>query len=122
MKKKDLNEIKQQLLDEKTNLETELAKFAKQNPKNPEDYQAQFEDIGDDETENTSEVAKYGLNLTLEKTLEKSLRDVNKTLDRIEKGDYGKCKYCEQDINVKRLKARPTSGACIHCKTKLKSL
>ena len=122
MNKKDLQEIKQLLIKEKENLETELGKFAKQNPHNPEDYETQFEDIGNDESESTSEVVKFGLNLSLEKTLEKSLRDVNKTLKRIEDGDYGKCKYCQQEINVKRLKARPTSSACITCKTKLKSL
>lgn len=122
MNKKDLNEIKQKLLEEKKNLSAELLKFAKQNPNNPDDYEAQFEDVGEDETDNTSEVAKYGLNLTLEKTLEKSLRDVNKTLDRIKKGGYGICKYCNQEIDVKRLKARPTSSACISCKTKLKTL
>ncbi len=122
MNKKDLDEIRQDLLEQKTTLESELSKFAKQNPNNPDDYEAQFEDIGDDETDNTSEVARYGLNLSLEKTLEKSLRDVNKSIARIEKNAYGKCKYCGQEIDVKRLKARPTSSACISCKTKLKSL
>ncbi|NQT49548.1 TraR/DksA family transcriptional regulator [Candidatus Kuenenbacteria bacterium] len=122
MKKKELEAIKNKLQEEKANLEAELNKFAKQNPHNPEDYKAQFEDLGDDETENASEVVKFGLNLTLEKTLEKSLRDVNKALDRITKKDFGICKYCSQEINAKRLLARPTSGACITCKTRLKSL
>jgi DnaK suppressor protein len=122
MNKKDLEEIKQSLLDEKKNLEEELSKFAKKNPSNPEDYETQFEDIGTDETDSSSEVASYGLNLTLEKTLEKSLRDVNKALERIGKKNYGICQYCKQEIDVKRLKARPTSNACVACKTKLKSL
>ena len=122
MKKKELEQIKQNLLEQKANLESELSKFAKQNPNNPEDYETQFEDIGDDETDNTSEVAKFGLNLTLEKTLEKSLRDVNKSLARVNGGDYGTCKYCQNEINFKRLMARRTYGACISCKTKLKSL
>lgn len=122
MNKKDIAAIKKSLLEEKEKLETELAKIAKVNPHNPDDYEAQFEEYGDDESDNTSEVVKYGLNLSLEQTLEKSLRDVKKTLDRIEKGDYGKCKYCGKDIPPKRLLARPTSSACITCKTKLKSL
>lgn len=122
MDKKDLAEIKQLLLTEKKNLEEELSKFAKKNPQNPDDYETQFEDIGKDETDSSSEVASYSLNLTLEKTLEKSLRDVNKALDRITKKNYGICQYCKQEIDVKRLKARPTSSACVTCKTKLKSL
>ena len=122
MNKKDLKEIKAKLEAEKEQLEKELLKFAKKNPKNSDDYIAEFKNLGDDETENASEVDKYSLNLSLEKTLEKSLRDVKKSLSRIDKDDYGICKYCQQPINVKRLKARPTSGACIACKTKLKSL
>jgi DnaK suppressor protein len=122
MKKSELAAIKKKLEDERDNLETELEKIAKKNPHNPEDYEATFEEYGDDESDNTSEVVKFGLNLTLEKTLEKALKDVNKALNRISKGDYGTCKYCNQEINPKRLLARPTSSACISCKTKLKSL
>ena len=122
LSKKDLAEIKKQLKKEKKNLETELKKFAIQNPHNKEDYEAKFEDIGSDESDNVSEVEKYSLDLSLEKTLEKSLRDVNKSLANIKKGQYGLCKYCKQPINAARLKARPTSSSCISCKTKLKSL
>jgi len=120
--KKELQEIKNKLLEEKNTLETELNKIAKKNPHNEEDYQAKFEDYGDDESDNTSEVDKFSLNLSLEKTLEKALKDVNKSLERMEKGEYGICKYCNQPIGAKRLLARPTSSACITCKTKLKSL
>jgi len=35
--------------------------------------------------------------------------------------DYGKCKYCGEDIPVKRLLARPASSACVGCKEKLMS-
>ena len=122
MKKSDLTEIKKILEVEKSNLEEELSKFTKKNPHNATDYDAQFEDVGDDESDNASEVASFDFNLSLEKTLEKSLRDVNKSLERIAKNDYGTCQYCHQEIDVKRLKARPTSNACISCKTKLKAL
>lgn len=118
---KDIKEIQRKLLEEKKNLEEELEKIAKKDPNNPAGYEAQFEDYGSDETDSASEVVKYGLNLTLEKTLEKSLKDVNKALDSIKKGTYGNCKYCKQPIDIKRLKARPTSSACISCKTKLKA-
>jgi DnaK suppressor protein len=72
--------------------------------------------------ENTSEVAKYDLNLSLEQTLEKALRDVNKALGSVDKDDYGICKYCQQPIEKARLMARPTSSACVSCKMKLKAL
>lgn len=122
LNKKDIEEIRKKLMEEKEKIETELKKIAKVNPHNKEDYEAQFEDYGDDESDNASEVVEYGLNLTLEKTLEKSLKDIQKTLARLESGEYGICKYCKKPIDKKRIMARPTSSACITCKTKLKSL
>lgn len=119
---KDLEVIKTKLLEEKTNIEKELKKFSKPNPNNPDDYQTQFQDMGEDETDNVSEVAQYSLDLSLEETLEKSLRDVKKAIKALADGKYGVCKYCSEPINVERLKARPTSTSCIACKTKLKSL
>lgn len=122
MTKKDLATIKAKLLEQKKNLEDELSKIATQNPNASGDYNAVFEEYGADPTDSTEEVVKYSLNLTLEKTLEKELEDVNKSLKRIEDNTYGVCKYCKKPIDVKRLMARPTSSACIPCKTKLKSL
>jgi len=122
MKKDIIKQIKAKLTDEKATLEKELAKFAKPSKKDSSDYQANFPDYGNDETENTNEVATFDVNLTLEATLEKELRDVNKALERIKKGAYGTCKYCKHPIQDARLLARPTSSACITCKTKLKSL
>ncbi|MFA6537414.1 MAG: TraR/DksA C4-type zinc finger protein [Patescibacteria group bacterium] len=119
---KDLTEIKELINQEKTHLENELSKVANKNPNNPDSYEAKFEDIGSDETETSSEVDQYTLNVTLQKTLEKSLKDIRKTLKSIDQGDYGFCKYCHQPIDIKRLKARPTSSACVSCKTKLKTL
>ncbi|MBU1131996.1 TraR/DksA family transcriptional regulator [Patescibacteria group bacterium] len=122
MTKEDIQAIKNKLLSDKENLEMELAKIATKNPHNNEDYNAKFDDYGSDESDSSSEVVTFGLNLSLEKTLEKSLQDVNKALKRIADGEYGICKYCKQEIEAKRLLARPTSSACVTCKTKLKSL
>ena len=66
---KDLEIIKNKLQEEKDNIEKELQKFSKQNPNNPDDYQTQFQDMGEDETDNVSEVAQYSLDLSLEETL-----------------------------------------------------
>ena len=107
---------------EKAKLESALEDIAKKNPKNNLDYVAEFHDVGDDETDNVSEVEQYSIDLSLEQTLEKSLRDVQSALKRLEAGKYGLCKYCQEPIDVKRLKARPTSTSCVACKTRLKSL
>lgn len=116
---KFLTEIKEELLEKKATLESDLEKFTKKNPHVAGDYEASFPDYGDEEDENAREVAQYTANKPLEMTLENTLRDVNKALDRLEKGTYGICKYCDKPIDEKRLHARPTSGACVSCKKTL---
>ena len=116
MKKELLKEIETQLLDEKARLEKELDELARQNPRNSEDYEAKLKDLGDKEDENAEEVDSYSTNLALERTRESTLRDVEKALDRIHKGNYGICKYCNKEIDEKRLRARPASGSCVECK------
>lgn len=50
------------------------------------------------------------------------IRKIERSLQDIENGDYGLCQHCEEDISVKRLKARPTARYCIDCKTKLETM
>lgn len=116
MTKEFLKEMEGQLLAEETRLKSELEEFAKQNPKNVDDYTATFPNLGDKEDENAEEVDQFSTNLTLERTIEASLRDVEKALDRIKKGTYGICKYCNKEIDEKRLRARAASSSCIECK------
>jgi DnaK suppressor protein len=47
----------------------------------------------------------------------KYLTKIDQALERIEKGTYGICEDCEQEIGVKRLQARPVTTMCIECKT-----
>lgn len=117
---KFLEEMKSMLLEQKATLENELSQFASTNKNNADDYQANFPEFGDKEDENSAEVATYGDNVSLEHSLEKSLRDVRKAIARVESGSYGICKYCEESINPDRLRARPSSGSCMACKTRLK--
>lgn len=122
MDKKILAAIKTKLLAEKETLEGELLKIATKSSKNDADWNAQFIEEGNDQDTSADEYIQFDLNQSLEKTLEKSLADVNKALSRLKQKDYGICRYCKQPIDPKRLLARPTSSACINCKTKLKSL
>src|SRR3990167_711616 len=105
-----LAEIKAKLLEEKERLENELPKFTKKNPHIADDFDATFPDYGNEEDDNAREVAQYTANKPLEMTLERTLRDVNKALERIEKGSYGICKYCQQPIEDCTECGRETPG------------
>lgn len=119
MDKEFVNKMKDILLEKRKALEERLSNFAKKNKKAEGDYESEFPQFGDEEGENADEVAAYDSNLSLEYNLEKMLQDVNKALERIEKGEYGLCKYCGKEIGEKRLMARPVSGACVDCKERL---
>lgn len=82
------------------------------------DYDAKFVDLGDKDDENAAEVAMFEKNLSLEKTLEVSLYNVNKALKKIEQGNYGICEKCGNPIKPERLKAFPSATSCMACKKK----
>jgi len=47
----------------------------------------------------------------------KLLKKIDQALEKIEGGTYGICEACGEEINIKRLKARPVTTMCIECKT-----
>jgi RNA polymerase-binding transcription factor DksA len=114
--KEFLDKITNLLQEQKIRLESELGKFTKKSAHVSDDFDTRFPEYGDKEDENAAEVAEYINNLPVEEGLEKTLRDVNKALERIKKGTYGTCKYCKKQIEEKRLLVRPTSSACVECK------
>jgi len=44
------------------------------------------------------------------------LKKIEKALTRIDEGTFGICERCEEEINIKRLEARPVTTLCIRCK------
>ena len=50
------------------------------------------------------------------------MRRIERSLQDIEDGVYGQCDQCEEEISIKRLKARPTARYCISCKTQLEKM
>lgn len=109
-----LAQLKENLLKEKKQIESDLEKIAKPITSSG-DYETNFNNIGDDEDENASEVEEYTDNLALENNLEKQLKEVNEALEKMEKGTYGICENCNQEIDVERLKAYPAAKICIKC-------
>lgn len=44
------------------------------------------------------------------------LKKLNESILRIEEGTFGECENCGEDIELKRLQARPTATLCLGCK------
>ncbi|MEA2065248.1 MAG: TraR/DksA C4-type zinc finger protein [Patescibacteria group bacterium] len=118
--KKILEEIKKSLEERRDKIKTELDKFTKEDKYEHEKHKAIFPEFGDKNDENAIEIAAFTDNLSIGKSLEYILRDIEDALQRIEKGVYGICKYCHEPISQERLKIRPVSSACVKCKKKIK--
>ncbi len=118
-KKEDLEIIKEKLLTEKRKLEKDLGIVADKKEGAKGGYEAKFTDLGSEIDDSVHEVEQFQVNKSVELTFEKQLRDIDKTLARIEDGSYGICKYCDQAIAINRLSARPTSSSCVSCKKTL---
>lgn len=116
MDKKFIEERKKDLEARQAQLKKELFASADQIAEN--DYDAKFVDLGEKEDENAAEVEMFEKNLSMEKTLEVSLYNVNRALKKIEDGNYGLCEKCGNPINPDRLKAFPSATSCMKCKEK----
>jgi len=120
--KKTIEKIKETLLGRKEKIVKDLEHIAqKRNESGDDEYKATFPEYGDKPDENAQEINEYTTNLAQEDVLEKTLRDIEKALKRIDEGTYGTCKYCKNPIPAKRLEARPTANSCVTCKTKLQN-
>ncbi len=102
---------------DKKRLEEELSSMGKEDPNQPGRYTTNYPESGSNsEEDNAGEIAEYSDELSIEAKLEKELADINKALESVKKGTYGTCKYCDKEIDEKRLEARPASSSCISCK------
>ncbi|MEU9008603.1 TraR/DksA C4-type zinc finger protein [Streptomyces sp. NPDC048479] len=43
------------------------------------------------------------------------LADLDRALERLERGDYGRCEGCGEPIPVERLEVRPAASTCVRC-------
>jgi DnaK suppressor protein len=53
----------------------------------------------------------------LSETQRQRIHDIDVALDQIEKGAYGICMSCGEEIPPRRMEVRPFSRYCIECKT-----
>jgi DnaK suppressor protein len=75
--------------------------------------QTVFPDLGD---QATAEIDRNFM-LRLRGRERKLLKKIEDAIDRIDQGTFGICDKCGEDINIKRLEARPVTSMCIDCKT-----
>ena len=75
-----------------------------------------------DPTDQAAFESDVGFELRIRDRERKLIRKIDLALKRIEEGSYGICEACGEDIDEKRLMARPEATLCIHCKRKQEQL
>jgi DnaK suppressor protein len=114
MDSEKLEYFKQRLFDERVQLEKELADLGSNDP---DKMDATYPESGSNSDEdNAAEVTEYADIVSMEARMQSELKDVNTAIKLFDEGKYGICKYCSNEIDEKRLEARPASSSCIACK------
>ncbi|MGE4232556.1 MAG: TraR/DksA family transcriptional regulator [Bacteriovoracia bacterium] len=80
-----------------------------------DDFQVNTDDRLDDVDQASSEM-EQSLRMRLRNREMLLIKKIDEALKRIDKGTFGVCESCENDIEIKRLEARPTATLCIACK------
>ncbi len=116
MDKKNYEEIRKKLEENKKSLEEMLEKFAKEDSLPEGDWDTIFPHVeGSNIEEKADEVEEYSSLLPVEHALETKLKNVNDALAKIESGEYGKCEKCGKDISYEKLKIVPETKNCKEC-------
>ena len=76
----------------------------------PGDFKPKFDELGNEEGDNASEVENFGNQLGVTMSLEERLKKVESALTRIENGTYGQ-DADGNDIDEARLRAEPAADA-----------
>lgn len=103
-----IQEIKKKLIQQKNELLAEAGVALNSLPE-----ESIFPELGD---QASSEIDRNFM-LRLKGRERKLLKKIDEILDKIDNGTYGICESCGEEINIKRLEARPVTTMCIDCKT-----
>jgi DnaK suppressor protein len=102
-------ELKRRLEEEKQNLDRQLADYGASGDGIDVAVGEGFADSGQATAERTE-------TLGIVETLRSQLAEVVAALDRLERGTYGRCDRCGNEIPEARLEAVPAARLCVSCK------
>lgn len=107
-REKHIQRIKAKLLQQRESLLDEAESALNELP-----GQMIFPDLGDQATAETDR----SFMLRLRGREQRLLKKIDEAIERIDSGSFGICDDCGDEIDIKRLEARPVTTMCIECKT-----
>ena len=80
-----------------------MKEVARENPSVKGDFEVQVRDLGRDESDNAIEEADLDRDFALQQQLQRELRDVDLTLEKIKNSTYGVCNNCNKRSEERRV-------------------
>lgn len=108
LREKKFIEIRKKLLQQKETLLSEAGDVLNSLPD-----ETLFPELGD---QASADIDRNFI-LRLKERERQLLKKIDEALEKIDNSTYGICDVCGEDINIKRLEARPVTTMCIECKT-----
>jgi len=110
------DEMHKRLISERERLQTEISGM--RSGVDADSFEENETDAVDQhQADDASELFEREKNLTVLRTLEINLQQVDDALGKIQAGTYGVCERCGRSIGDKRLQALPEATHCIECQT-----
>lgn len=111
----DSEAAKRRLLEERERLSREIAELEASLSESLED--ASGESPYDQHMAETAGVTlDREIDLSLEENARAALAQIERALDRLENGSYGRCEKCGKPIGAARLREAPSATLCVDCK------
>jgi RNA polymerase-binding transcription factor DksA len=110
MDSKTLGELEQKLKKDQARLRAALGTVANEKKSS---YEPKFEDFGTDTEASEDEVELFEENIGTKKALEPMLTRIEHALDKIQRGVYGVCEKCGEEIPLERLQVAPEAEYCL---------
>ena len=107
--------FKENLTEELAKVEAELKTVGQINPANPADWEPipeKCDVLASDRDEVADSIEVFEDNAGILKQLEIRYNEIKTALARIEKGEYGTCEVCGEQIEEARLEANPAAKTC----------
>lgn len=104
--------LRETLLKEKDRLQQELAELEKDMPASGGHEGSPFSK----REEEAVEASEMERRLAMETKLNELIAEVNRALEKLNYGSYGRCDLCREPIDPERLEALPTAHLCLKCR------
>ncbi|MEV4507979.1 TraR/DksA family transcriptional regulator [Dactylosporangium sp. NPDC049525] len=74
-------------------------------------------DAGDDVADLGTKAFSRDQEFALAQSIRSRMEQVERAMERLDEGTYGRCERCAEDIPVARLTAFPSVTSCVRCKS-----